>query len=120
MVFSTVKRLTPIEKGKQSKKQNPASTLPHAMHAASDKQSKPSAQARQAIKQWAKLRPSDRHQKAKKKPSTRPGQFFRFCLISSAINNSFARSINAKSLLIVKPVNRIKGFIEEIALGLKP
>jgi hypothetical protein len=107
--------VTPIENSKQ----NPASTLPHACTQQATSKANPAL--RQASqKQWSRLRPGDRHQKAKKKPSTRPGQFFRFCLISSAISNSFARSIKAKSLLIIKPINRIKSFIEEVTLRFKP
>jgi len=52
---------------------NPASTLPHAMHPASDKQSKPSTQARQAKKSRQSFALVSDTKKAKKKPSTRPG-----------------------------------------------
>jgi len=49
--FQCIQTITPLENSKPTKsKANPASTLPHAMHAASDKQSKPSTQARQAKK----------------------------------------------------------------------
>jgi hypothetical protein len=46
--------------------------------------------------------------------------FFSPCLISSVNKMSFALAMRAKSLFIVHPIDRIKGFIEKVTLSFEP